>query len=50
MKKLFSLTVMALVLAAFATSSFAGSCGSCPGEEGDGKKKDKEKTEEGSAS
>lgn len=49
MKHLFTLTVTALALAAFATTSFAGSCGSCPGEGGD-KAKDKEKTEEGSAS
>ena len=49
MKNLFTITVTALALAAFATTSFAGSCGSCPGEGGD-KAKDKDKTEEGSAS
>jgi hypothetical protein len=49
MKNLLTLTVTALTLAAFATTSFAGSCGSCPGEGGD-KAKDKEKTEEGAAS
>jgi len=48
MKHLFTLTVTALALAAFATTSFAGSCGSCPGEGGD-KAKDKDKTEEGCA-
>ena len=49
MKNLFTLTVTALALAAFATTSFAGNCGKCPGEGGD-KAKDKENTEEGSAS
>lgn len=49
MKHLLTITVTALALAAFATTSFAGSCGGCPGEGGD-KAKDKEKTEEGSAS
>lgn len=49
MNKLFTLAVAALAMAAFATTTFAGSCGSCPGEGGD-KSKDKEKTEEGSAS
>lgn len=49
MNKLFTLAVAALAMAAFATTTFAGSCGSCPGEGGD-KAKDKEKTEEGSAS
>jgi len=49
MKKLFILTVAAVATAAFATTTFAGSCGSCPGEGGD-KAKDKDKTEEGSAS
>lgn len=49
MKKLLDLSVMAVVLAAFATTSFAGNCGSCPGEGGD-KDKDKDKTEQGSAS
>ncbi|MFM7374286.1 MAG: hypothetical protein ACKO39_03930 [Chthoniobacterales bacterium] len=48
MKHLITLTVTALALAAFATTSFAGSCGSCPGEGGD-KAKDKDKKEEGSA-
>ena len=47
MKHLFTLTVMALAMAAFATTTFAGSCGSCPGEGGE---KKKDKTEEGSAS
>ena len=48
MKQLFKLSVMALVLAAFATTTFAGNCGSCPGE-GSDKAKDKDKAEEGSA-
>ena len=48
MKRLLTLTVTALALAAFATTSFAGSCGSCPGEGGD-KAKDKDKKEEGCA-
>ena len=48
MKNLLTLTVTALALAAFATTTFAGSCGSCPGEGGD--KKDKAKTEEGAQS
>jgi len=47
MKKLFILTLTAVTLASFATTTFAGSCGSCPGEGGD---KKKEKTEEGCAS
>jgi hypothetical protein len=42
MKHLFSITVMALALAAFATTTFAGNCGGCT----DGKKKDGTKTEE----
>lgn len=46
MKTLFTLTVAALALAAFATTTFAGSCGGC----GDGKKKDGDKTEQGSQS
>lgn len=49
MKKLIHLSVMAIALAAFTATSFSGSCGSCPGEGGD-KAKDKDKTEEGSAS
>ena len=49
MSKLFTLAVAVLATAAFATTTFAGSCGSCPGEGGD-KAKDKDKTEEGSAS
>jgi hypothetical protein len=48
MNNLLTLTVTALALAAFATTTFAGSCGSCPGEGGD--KKDKAKTEEGAQS
>jgi hypothetical protein len=48
MKNLLTLTVTALAMAAFATTTFAGSCGSCPGEGGD--KKDKAKTEEGAQS
>lgn len=48
MKHLLTLTVTALTLAAFATTSFAGSCGSCPGEGGD-KAKDGDKKEEGCA-
>jgi hypothetical protein len=48
MNRLFTLTVAALTLAAFATTTFAGSCGSCPGEGGD--KKDKDKTEESTQS
>lgn len=50
MKKLIHLSVMALVLAAFATNVFAGSCGNCPVDDGDGKAKDKDKSEQGSAS
>ena len=48
MKNLLTLTVTALAMAAFATTTFAGSCGSCPvsGE----KSKDKAKTEEGTQS
>ena len=49
MKKLLTLTVTALALAAFSTTTFAGSCGGCPGEKGD-KAKDKDNTEQGSAS
>jgi hypothetical protein len=49
MKQLLHLSVMAIFVAAFSTTSFAGNCGSCPGEK-DGDKKDKEKTEQGSAS
>ena len=45
MKHLLTLTVMALVLAAFATTTFAeGGCGSS-----EGGKKDKDKSEEGCA-
>ena len=47
MKNLLTLVVTASALAAFATTSFAGSCGGCPGEGG---KKDKAKTEEGAQS
>jgi hypothetical protein len=46
MKSLLTLTVTALAFAAFATSTFAGSCGGCT----DGKKKDKNQTEEGATS
>lgn len=48
MKKLFILTLTAITLASFATTTFAGSCGSCPGEGGD-KAKDGDKKEEGCA-
>jgi len=47
MKNLLTLVVTASALAAFATTSFAGSCGGCPGEGG---KKDEAKTEEGAQS
>lgn len=47
MKKLFTLTVTALALAFFVTTSLAGSCGGCAGESGD---KKKDKTEEGAQS
>lgn len=47
MKKLFTLTVTALALASFVTTSLAGSCGGCAGESGD---KKKDKTEEGAQS
>lgn len=43
MKHLLTLTVMALALAAFATTTFAGSCGGCAS----GEKKGGDKTEEG---
>lgn len=47
MKKLLTLTVTALALAAFATSTLAGDgCGPCP----DGGEKAKNKTEEGTQS
>lgn len=46
MKKLFTLTLSVLALAAFATTTFAGSCGGCTGDS----KKDKDKTEEGAQS
>lgn len=49
MNKLFTIAVAVLALTAFSATSFAGSCGSCPGEGGD-KAKDKDKTEQGSAS
>lgn len=46
-KNLFTLTVSALALAAFATTTFAGSCGGCAsGEKG----KDKDKGEESTQS
>ena len=48
MKNLLTLTVTAIAMAAFATTTFAGSCGSCPGEGGE--KKDQAKTEEGAQS
>lgn len=47
MKNLLTLIVTASALAAFATTSFAGSYGGCTGEGG---KKDKAKTEEGAQS
>jgi hypothetical protein len=43
MKKLFTLTILALTMVSFATTTFAGSCGGCSGNSGD---KKKEKTEE----
>jgi len=47
MKNLLTLTVTALTLAAFATTTFAGSCGGCAsGEKG----KDKDKSEESTQS
>jgi hypothetical protein len=46
MKTLFSITVMVIAMAAFATSAFAGDCGSCPA----GGKKAKDKTEEATQS
>lgn len=48
MKNFFTLAVAVVSMAAFVTSSFAGSCGSCPAD-GD-KDKDKDKTEEGTQS
>ena len=51
MKNLITITVTALALASFATSTFAGSCGSCPGEGGDkAKDKGKDKTAESTQS
>ena len=46
MKNLFTLTLTVLALAAFATTTFAGSCGGCTGDS----KKDKDKTEQGAQS
>jgi|688.fasta_scaffold56881_2 hypothetical protein len=46
MKTLLSITVTVIAMAAFATSTFAGDCGSCPA----GGKKAKDKTEEGTQS
>lgn len=46
MKTLFTIAVTVVAMAAFATSTFAGDCGSCPA----GGKKAKDKTEEGSQS
>jgi hypothetical protein len=46
MKSLFTLALTVVSMAAFATSTFAGSCGGCP----DGEKKDGAKTEEGAQS
>ena len=47
MKHLFTITLTAITMAAFATTTFAeGGCGGSSGED----KKDKEKTEEGTAS
>jgi hypothetical protein len=46
MKSLFTLALTVVSMAAFATSTFAGSCGGCT----DGEKKDKAKTEEGAQS
>lgn len=43
MKNLFTLAVTVIALAAFATTTFAGDCGSCPA---GGKDKAKDKTEE----
>jgi hypothetical protein len=48
MKNLMTLTLTALALAAFATTTLAGSCGSCPGEGGE--KKGGDKTEQGAQS
>ena len=45
MKKLFTLTVAAIAMAAFATTTYAGSCGGCTSGE-----KAKDKTEEGAQS
>jgi len=45
MKKLLTLTVTAIAMAAFATTTYAGSCGGCASGE-----KAKDKTEEGSQS
>ncbi len=46
MKSLFTLALTVVSMAAFATTTFAGSCGGCT----DGEKKDKAKTEEGAQS
>jgi len=46
MKQLFSIAVTAIAMAAFATTTFAGSCGGCTG----GGEKTKDKTEEGAQS
>ncbi len=50
MKNLLTIAVTAIALAAFATSTFAGSCGSCPAGGDKEKGKDKDKTEEGTQS
>ena len=47
LKKLFTLTVAAVALAALSTTALAGSCGGCASGE---KVKDKEKTQEGAQS
>lgn len=46
MKKLFTLAVTAMAMAAFATTTYAGSCGGCTS----GGDKSKDKTEEGAQS
>jgi len=46
MKELLTLAVTAIAMAAFATTTFAGSCGGCAG----GGEKSKDKTEEGAQS
>lgn len=50
MKNLFTTAVTAIALVAFATSTFAGSCGTCPSGGDKEKGKDKDKTEEGTQS